>query len=71
MDFEHLVLLMGTNPLPNYVVAEYFLTHNRKLENIWLVHSERFGRQEGTLTQAENLESILRRFFWESCGVRS
>lgn len=28
--FENLVLLIETNPLPNYVVAEYFLENNRE-----------------------------------------
>lgn len=40
MDFEHLILLVGTNPLPNYVVAKFFLKKNEKLKNIWFVYSK-------------------------------
>ena len=58
--FTDLVLLIGTNPLPNYVVAEYFLKHNQELKNIWLVHSEEVARQVGTRTQAEHLEGVLK-----------
>ena len=61
MNFNQMILLIGTNPLPNYVVAEYFLKHNNNLKNIWLVHSGKAGRQEGTLTQAENLEKVLKK----------
>lgn len=59
-DFSDLVLLIGTNPLPNYVVAEYFLKTNQELRRIWLVHSEEVARQVGTKTQAENLEKVLK-----------
>ena len=38
--FKDLVLLIGTNPLPNFVVAEYFLGKNKNIKKIWLVHSE-------------------------------
>lgn len=58
--FTDLVLLIGTNPLPNYVAAEYFLKHNQELNNIWLVHSEEVARQIGTRTQAEHLEGVLK-----------
>jgi len=59
MPFDHLVLLIGTNPLPNFVVAEYFLKKERNLRNIWLVHSEKTIHQEGTLNYAENLSAVL------------
>ncbi len=58
--FTDLVLLIGTNPLPNYVVAEYFLKTNKELRNIWLVHSEEVARQVGTRAQAEHLEKVLK-----------
>ncbi len=58
--FTDLVLLIGTNPLPNYVVAEYFLKNNQELKNIWFVHSEEVARQIGTMTQAEQLEGVLK-----------
>lgn len=59
--FEHLVLLIGTNPLPNFVAAEYFLQENPRLERIWLVHSktQRSINQEGTKEFAQNLQSLL------------
>lgn len=58
-DFENLVLLIGTNPLPNYVVAEFFLKNNLNLKNVFLIHSEETKFQEGTKQQAENLEKVL------------
>jgi len=58
-DFQNLVLLIGTNPLPNYVVTEFFLMHNSGLKNIFLVHSNQTEFQEGTQKQAENLEKVL------------
>jgi hypothetical protein len=59
--FEHLILLVGTNPLPNYIVAEYYLKNNNDLKVIYLVHAEKTGRQQATKTQAENLERVLKR----------
>ncbi len=38
-NFTDLVLLMGTNPLPNYVVGKYFISTNKKLKRIWVVHT--------------------------------
>jgi len=58
--FEHLILLIGTNPLPNFVVAEYYLQNNPELKNIWLVHSEKTNSHEGTYTYAENLVNALK-----------
>lgn len=59
--FKDLVLLVGTNPLPNFVVAEYFLNKNKNIEKIWLIHSEENKNyfQAGTLEFAENLEKII------------
>lgn len=60
--FKDLVLLIGTNPLPNFVVAEYFLNKNKNIEKIWLVHSEENKNyfQAGTLEFAKNLEKIIK-----------
>ncbi len=60
-SFNDLVLLIGTNPLPNFVVAEYFLKKNKNIKNIWLVHSEKVESysQAGTLELAKNLEQII------------
>jgi hypothetical protein len=59
MKFNHLVLLIGTNPLPDFVVADYFLNKNSNLKKIWLIHSEKNNRQAGTNEQADNFEKIL------------
>jgi hypothetical protein len=48
-DFETLVLLIGTNPLPNLVVAEYFFKNNKNLKKIFLVHSKENIYQEATI----------------------
>ena len=62
-QFTDLILLIGTNPLPNFVVAEYFLQNYPELKTIWLVHSEQNddANQEGTLDQAENLQCLLQK----------
>lgn len=57
--FTDLVLLIGTNPLPNFVVAKYFLENNRNLKHIWLIHSEKNQNQAGTDVQANCLEKVL------------
>ena len=62
--FTHLVLLIGTNPLPNFVVADYFLQKNPNIKTIWLLHSEANALQAGTDKQAKNLEGLLRKR-WE------
>lgn len=68
LNFEHLVLLVGTNPLPNFVVADYFLKEIKSLRHIWLVHSEKTSDQAGTKEQAERLErAIKKRFKTHEC----
>jgi len=59
MMFEHLILLIGTNPLPNFVVAEHFLHGNTDLKDIYLVYSEEKGNQKGTLSETKNLQKLL------------
>jgi hypothetical protein len=64
-DFRHLILLIGTNPLPNFVVADYFLQHNENLRKIWLIYSKTVKSfQAGTRSQAKNLEKLLQKK-WE------
>jgi hypothetical protein len=59
-DFNHLILLVGTNPLPNLVVADYFLKINPNINILWLVHSEESKTlQAGTAQLAENLEKSI------------
>jgi len=59
MDFKHLILLVGTNPLPSYIVADYYLHKNPYIEEIWLVHSEKTNFQDGTYVYAENLKKAI------------
>lgn len=63
LNFEHLVLLVGTNPLPNLVVADYFLKEIKSIRHIWLVHSEKTSDQAGTKEQAERLEQAIKKRF--------
>lgn len=59
-NFDHLILLIGTNPLPNLVVADFFLKQNSGIEKIWLIHSGESPFQAPTVEQAENLEKLLK-----------
>jgi hypothetical protein len=43
MNVEHLILLIGANPLPNYVAAEYFLRLKPKPQSITAVCSKATG----------------------------
>ena len=47
---DHLFLLVGTNPLPNYVAAQ-LLVRNRAQSQIWLVHSAGVAHVKDTLTK--------------------
>ncbi|GAB4263970.1 hypothetical protein [Thermincola ferriacetica] len=58
-SFSDLVLLVGTNPLPNYVVAKYFLAQNSNLKRIWFFCSEGRQGEPGTDYLADNLEKVL------------
>jgi len=53
MEPNHLVLLMGMNPLPNYVVAKYFLKRLSKFPTIWVLCSS------DTRLPAERLGDLL------------
>lgn len=58
-----LILLIGTNPLPNYVAAKYFLDNHPDIKNIWLVYSEATKFQSSTLVYAESIEKVIRNNF--------
>ncbi|MCD4786097.1 MAG: hypothetical protein K8T10_19930 [Candidatus Eremiobacteraeota bacterium] len=45
-NFEYLVLLVGKNPLPNYVVARYFINYNTNLKKIFLVFSLQTAKEK-------------------------
>jgi hypothetical protein len=53
MDFNHLILLIGTNPLPNYVVAKYFLGRDKKLKTLSAIYTKE------TFAIAQHLQKIL------------
>jgi hypothetical protein len=61
-DFNILIFLVGTNPLPNFVVAEYFLNNNQfqSLNEIILLYSEETQYQGGTKEYAENLQKLIK-----------
>ncbi len=57
---KSLVLIVGTNPLPNLVVAKYLLSSKKdEYSNICLIYSEKNNRQQGTKEYAENLKELL------------
>ena len=56
-QFDHLILLIGKNPLPNYVTAKYFLRHVTRLKSIIAACSK------DTREIAGRLEKVLRRQF--------
>lgn len=58
---EHLYLLIGTNPLSNYVVADYFLENVAGLKSIHFIHSsdDPANRIQSTEPYASNLKSVL------------
>ncbi len=60
-NFTDLILLIGTSPLPNYVVAKYFCQINSNLKKIWFVHSEAIKDQKHTSSRkfAENIKHLL------------
>jgi len=70
-NFHHLVLLVGTNPLPNFVVADYFLKHNEHLQKIWLIYSKTVELfQTGTYSQAKNLAKLLQKKWEGKCRLQ-
>lgn len=56
-QFDHLMLLIGKNPLPNYVTAKYFIKHIPELRSIIAVFSA------DTKEIAARLEKVLQRQF--------
>ena len=65
LDTTDLVLLVGTNPLPNYVVLKLLIQHCTHLQRVWLIHSElreAYG-QAGTKEFAENIAKVFKQEF--------
>jgi len=52
----NLILLIGTNPLPNFVVARYF---KDKIKRLILIYSEENNTQRGTLEYAEIIKELI------------
>lgn len=57
--FDTLILLIGTNPLPNFVVADYFIRTVPNLKNIVLIYSERTPHQASTEEFATRIKNLL------------
>ncbi len=58
---EYLYLLIGTNPLSNYVVADYFLKYEKNLKEIHFIHSteDSVNNIQSTEPFAAYLKSVL------------
>lgn len=59
-NFNALFLLVGTNPLPNLVVADYFLKNISGLSQIFLLYSEKTAVQSGTKDYADLLKETIK-----------
>ena len=57
---KNLLLLIGTSPIPNFVVSVYFI-QNFKFNKIFLIYSEETRFRKGTLNIAENIEKLLKK----------
>jgi hypothetical protein len=57
-----LVLTVGTNPLPCFVVSKYLL-EKKEIRKIILIYSEKNKEQDGTKEYADNLEKLIKRDF--------
>lgn len=58
-EFNTLILLVGTNPLPNFVVAEYYIKNNQSLSKIILIYSEETKDQKSTKDYADNIRKVI------------
>ncbi|MFN8672935.1 MAG: hypothetical protein U0457_12745 [Candidatus Sericytochromatia bacterium] len=70
-NITDLILLIGTNPLPNLVVAKFFIKENYNLKNIWLVYSEGTEKYKNNLTTCikEYLKSINKELSFEDIEI--
>lgn len=59
-SFDTLIILIGTNPLPNFVVAQYFIRELKGLKQIILIHSETTQTQRGTERYAERIMKLIK-----------
>ena len=58
----NLVLLVGTNPLPNYVVSKYLIP-KKNIKKVFLVYSEETEDQKGTKEYADKIRELLSQKF--------
>lgn len=58
MGYKNLILLIGTNPIPNYVVAQVL---KEEIKKVYLVYSEHTKEQIGTKKYADSLAGIITR----------
>jgi len=60
---NHLILLVGTNPLPNWVAAHLLLMDTEQAaggpRRIWLLHSDGSGDEPSTKEVAQRLKDLL------------
>ena len=64
-NFDNLILLIGTNPLPNFVVADYFLQSKIVNENIYIFQTYTYSI-ENYKCLAESLNRICRQITKEN-----
>lgn len=63
---EHLLLLIGPNPLPPYIAATYLLEEQElfpRIKHLWLLYSEAGPQQQSTLASAQRLQATLQTRF--------
>lgn len=70
-DSASLVLLVGTNPLPNYVIAD-FLSSKGAVSTIYFVYSESNDKrnQNGTKEYADNIKECLKKNLRQKVNVK-
>lgn len=61
-SFENLVLIVGTNPLPDLVTAKHFIAEYPSLQNVWLIYSSGYsGSTYSTMSYADNLAELIKK----------
>lgn len=57
---SHLIMLVGTNPLPNFVVAKYLKSIDKLLRYIWLLYSAGDQSANSTKVCADRIQNLLK-----------
>ena len=60
---EDLFLLIGTNPLPNFISVKHFLETEPNLKKIWFIYSKENKFQSSTRFYADNIKRLLEKDF--------